>query len=60
MTTQPPTKDACPHEAAGRWLCCAHCRSEEGGCDWNNRHVAPCCEEAYEETREAEADAQSY
>lgn len=26
----------------GRHPCCDHCRSEDGGCDWNDRHHAPC------------------
>lgn len=25
-----------------QYPCCDHCRSEEGGCDWFDRHHAPC------------------
>ena len=25
-----------------RYPCCKHCREEELGCDWNDRHHAPC------------------
>jgi hypothetical protein len=26
------------------YRCCRHCREEPGGCDWHDRHAAPCGE----------------